>query len=69
MLITRGMGGIGDDPTSCKLGKFFQIPLTLTMPIGNNFQLNEASGETPKTLDITMKMTFIVIPKVWVFLP
>ena len=42
------MGGTGEDPTTCKLGTFFQIPLTLTMPISNNFQLNGASGETPK---------------------
>ena len=29
-------------------GFFFQIPLVLTMPICNNFQLNGASGETSK---------------------
>ena len=46
--ITGGMGGSGEDPTTCKLGTFFQIPSTLTMPIGNNFQLNGALGETTK---------------------
>ena len=30
------------------VGTFFQIPLALTMPISNNFQLNGASVETLK---------------------
>ena len=47
ILITGGMGGTGQDPT-CKLGRSFQIPLTLNMPIGNNVQLNGASGEITK---------------------
>ena len=34
------MGGAGEDPPTCKMGTFFQIPLALTMPIGNNLQLN-----------------------------
>ena len=58
------MGGTGEDPNTCKLGTFFQIPLTLTMPIGNNFQLNRASGETTK-----LWVIFIVVPKDWYFLP
>ena len=31
---------------TCKFGTFFQIPLALTIPISNNFQLNETSEET-----------------------
>ena len=42
---------VGVRGATCKLGTFFQIPLTLTMPISNNFQLNGASGETLKLLD------------------
>ena len=42
------MGGTGEDQTTCKLGTFFQIPLAQTMSIGNNFQLNGASGEFTK---------------------
>ena len=47
-LITGGVGETGEDPPTRKMGTFFQIPLALTMPIGNYFQLNGASGETIK---------------------
>ena len=43
-----GRGRLGEDQPTCKMGTFFQIPLALTMPISNNFQLNGASRETPK---------------------
>ena len=45
-LITGSVGGAGAGPPM--MGTFFHIPLALTMPISNNFQLNRASGETPK---------------------
>ena len=47
-LITGSVGGAGAGPPTLKMGTFFHIPLALTMPISNNFQLNRASGETPK---------------------
>ena len=65
------VSGAGTGPPTCKMGTFFHIPLALTMAINNNFQLNEALGETPKLLVLrssrTMKITFIVIPNVWEF--
>ena len=42
------MGGAAVCPSIYEMRPFFQIPLTLTMQIGNNFQLNGASGETTK---------------------
>ena len=45
-LIMGHVGGARVCPPTCKMGTFFQIPLALTMPISNNFQLNAASGET-----------------------
>ena len=48
ILITGSVGGTGAVPPTCKMGTFFQIPLALTMPIGNIFQLNGASGEIAK---------------------
>ena len=47
-LLTGDVGETGAGPPTCKMGTFFQIPLALTMPISNNFQLNGASGETLK---------------------
>ena len=43
-LIKGHVGGAGACPPTCKMGTFFHIPLALTMPINNNFQLNGASG-------------------------
>ena len=47
-LITGDVGGAGAGPPTCKMGTFFQIPLPLTTPISNNFQLNGASEESLK---------------------
>ena len=47
-LNTGGVGGAGAGPPTCKTRTFFLIPLALTMPIINNFQLNGAPGETFK---------------------
>ena len=45
-LITCSVGGEGVCQPTCKMGTFFPIPLAITEPILNNFQLNEASGQT-----------------------
>ena len=37
-LNTGGMGGAGVDPPTCKMGTFFLMSLTLTVPSLNNFQ-------------------------------
>ena len=50
-LITGVVRGAGADPLTFKMGTFFLIPLTLNMPICNNFQLNGALGETLKLPD------------------
>ena len=47
-LIAGSVGGAGTGPPTCEMGTFFHIPLALTMPTSNNFQLNGALGETPK---------------------
>ena len=41
-LITGSVGGTGEDPPTCKMGVFFLMPLRLTEPSLNNFQLNGA---------------------------
>ena len=48
LIITGGVGAAREDPLSCKMETFFQIPLELNMPICKNVQLNGASGETLK---------------------
>ena len=56
-------GRAGPGPV-VRWGRFFISPsLALTMPISNNFQLNRASGETPK-LWVYLTIKVIVIPKV-----
>ena len=42
------MGWAGAVPPTSKLGKFLSWPLTLSMSIYSNFQINGTSGETLK---------------------
>ena len=39
---TGGVDGTWEDSPTCKMGTFFLMPLTLTEPSFNNFQLNGA---------------------------
>ena len=50
-LNTGGVGWAGAVPPTSKLGKFLSWPLTLSMSIYSNFQINGTSGETLKTPD------------------
>ena len=63
-LILGVVGGAEAGQPTCNMGTFFQIPLTLTMPISNNFKLNGATEQSLKLWLLQKKVIFDEVPKV-----